>query len=67
MPEMGSLWARLRERKLVQWALAYMAGAWLLLQVFGELRENFGWAPVAGQMLTVLLTVGFLAALVLAW
>ncbi len=58
---------RLRERKLVQWALAYLAGAWLLLQVFGELRDNFGWSPLYGRGLIVLLTAGFLAALVLAW
>jgi serine/threonine-protein kinase len=64
---MESLWVRLKERKLVQWALAYLAGAWLLLQVFGELRDNFGWSPLYGRMLIVLLGVGFLAALVLAW
>jgi hypothetical protein len=55
-----------RERKLVQWALAYLAGAWLLLQVFGEVRDNFGWSPIYGRVLTVLLAVGLLAALVLA-
>jgi len=26
-------WAKLRRRKVVQWSLAYAAGAWLLLQV----------------------------------
>ncbi|CAN5610724.1 hypothetical protein BH24GEM3_BH24GEM3_03640 [soil metagenome] len=64
---MTSLVDRLKERKLGQWALAYLAGAWLLLQVFGELRDNFGWSPLYGRMLTVLLAIGFLGALVLAW
>ena len=28
----GNIWSALRKRKLVQWALAYGAGAWVLLQ-----------------------------------
>jgi hypothetical protein len=32
---MSSLFRRLRERKLVQWGLACLAGAWLLLEAFG--------------------------------
>jgi TolB-like protein len=62
-----SLLERLKERKLVQWALAYLTGAWLLLQVCGELRDTFGWRPVFVQALALLLAVGFLGALVLAW
>jgi hypothetical protein len=58
---------QLKDRKLVQWALAYLAGAWLLLQLAGELRDTFQWAPVFVQVLTVLLAVGFFAVLVLAW
>lgn len=57
----------LKERKLVQWALVYLAGAWLLLQVLDLLAENFNWPTRVEQIATVLLAVGFLAALVLAW
>jgi hypothetical protein len=32
MPD-SSLLQRLKERKLVQWALAYLAGAWVLFEV----------------------------------
>ncbi|MBA3969442.1 MAG: tetratricopeptide repeat protein [Gemmatimonadetes bacterium] len=64
---MTSFFDRLKERKLVQWALAYLAGAWVLLQVFGELRDTFAWPPVIVQVITVVLGVGFFAALVLAW
>ena len=64
---MSSTLERLKERKLVQWALAYLAGAWLLLQVADTLGDNFAWPRVIFQSLTVLLAVGFLAALVLAW
>lgn len=42
-------------------------GAWLLLQVIDLVGGYFGWSPVIGQVATVLVAVGFLAALVLAW
>ena len=58
---------RLRDRKLVQWALAYLAGAWLLLQLIGLLGDSFSWPQLVGRAAAVLLGVGFLAALVVAW
>lgn len=38
---MHAMLQRLKERKLVQWALAYLAGAWVLLQVLDLLGGNF--------------------------
>ncbi len=64
---MSALLDRLRERKLVQWALAYLAGAWLLLQVLDVLGQNFDWPRAFFRSATIVLGVGFLAALVLAW
>ena len=64
---MNSLWQRLRERKLVQWGLAYLAGAWLLLQVTDVLAVPFGISDAMLRGLTIVLVIGFLAALVLAW
>ncbi|HEU0298679.1 MAG TPA: hypothetical protein VFR37_04475 [Longimicrobium sp.] len=58
---------RQRERKLVQWALAYLAGAWLVLQVFGAVSTSFGWRPAVGRVLIALLVAGLFVALVLAW
>lgn len=57
----------LRDRKLVQWALAYAAGAWVVLQVAGEVAEPWGWPPAALRALQVLLGAGFAVVLVLAW
>ena len=57
----------LKERKLVQWAVAYLAAGWLVLQAVDVIGGYFGWAALVGQIATVLLGVGFLAALVLAW
>ncbi|MGQ0560805.1 MAG: hypothetical protein ACT443_02910 [Gemmatimonadota bacterium] len=35
--------ARLKQRKLAQWALAYLAGAWPLLQVSDLIADRFSW------------------------
>jgi serine/threonine-protein kinase len=58
---------RLKERKLVQWAVAYLAAAWLLLQVLGLVADAFDWPPVVLRIAFVVMGAGFLAALVLAW
>lgn len=57
----------LKERKLVQWAAAYAAGAWVILQVAGEVAEPWGWPPAALRALQVALGAGFGVTLVLAW
>jgi TolB-like protein/Flp pilus assembly protein TadD len=58
---------RLKERKLVQWGLAYLAGAWVLLEVLSQIGEHFAWPNVVLRVLTVALALGLLPALVLAW
>ena len=40
---MLSVWSRLKERKLGQWGLAYLAGAWLVFQAVGQLAQTFNW------------------------
>jgi TolB-like protein/Flp pilus assembly protein TadD len=64
---MSALIERLRTRKLVQWGLAYLAGAWVLLEVLSQVGEHFAWPNVALRLLTVALALGLLPALVLAW
>jgi TolB-like protein/Flp pilus assembly protein TadD len=58
---------RLRQRKIVQWALAYLAGAFALLQVVDIVGQRFGWPDSIERALIVVLAIGFCAALVLAW
>ena len=38
-----NLWIGLRRRKVVQWALAYAAGAWTLLQGLEYITSTFHW------------------------
>ncbi|NJD09347.1 MAG: tetratricopeptide repeat protein [Gemmatimonadetes bacterium] len=66
-PVLRSFFANLSRRKLGHWALAYLAGAWLLLQVLSLLAEPFAWPALVLRAATVLLAIGFFAALVLAW
>jgi len=60
-------WRALRQRKLVQWALAYLAGAWVVFQLTAELSTQFGWPEAFGRGVAILLAFGFLVTLVLAW
>ncbi|UCC83480.1 MAG: tetratricopeptide repeat protein [Gemmatimonadota bacterium] len=64
---MTSLLQRLRERKLFQWALAYLAGAWVLFQGIEVMAEPWGLSPGFQRTIHLLVAVGFLVALVLAW
>lgn len=64
---MTDLWQRFGQRKVVQWALAYLAGAWVLLQVLGLAGESYEWPTSIMRMAFVLMALGFIVALVLAW
>src|SRR6185437_11259306 len=58
---------RLKQRKLVQWALAYLAAAFALLQLVDIVAQRFGWPDQIEKLLILALAIGFLVALVIAW
>src|SRR6185437_2322171 len=64
---MGEFLARLRQRKLVQWALAYIAAAFALIQVLDVVAQRFGWPGQIEKLLILALAIGFVFVLVLAW
>jgi TolB-like protein/Tfp pilus assembly protein PilF len=64
---MNEFLQRLRERKLVQWALAYAAGAFALLQGLDIVAQQFGWPESVRRGITIALLIGFFVTLVLAW
>ncbi len=35
---------------VVQWTLGYLAGAWVLLEVFSNLQEGLGWPQRPGDV-----------------
>ena len=64
---MSDVLQRLRERKLVQWALAYIAAAFALIQVLDIVGQRFAWPEPVMRFAIVALGVGFFLMLVLAW
>jgi len=62
-----NLWTRLRRRKVVQWAIAYAAAAWTLLQVLEYFGETYTWPLAVRQIAGLALPLGLLFVLVLAW
>lgn len=64
---MKPLLHELRNRKIVQWALAYCAGAWVFLEAASLLGEQFGFPSVAFRIFWAVAGTGLLLTLVLAW
>jgi TolB-like protein/Tfp pilus assembly protein PilF len=62
-----SLIDELSQRKLVQWALAYVAAAFALLQGIDIVAARFGWPDSVERLLIIALCVGFFVAVLLAW
>lgn len=58
---------RLKQRKLVQWAIAYVAAVFALLQGVDIVAQRFGWPEQTMRFVIIALSVGFFVTLVLAW
>src|SRR5690348_13638058 len=64
---MNEFMAGLKERKLVQWALAYVAFSFALLQGVDIVAQRFAWPDSIERTLILALCVGFFVVLVIAW
>ena len=64
---MSEFFEHLKQRKLVQWAIAYIAAAFALLQGIDIVAQQFGWPEGVRRGITIVLVVGLLVTLVLAW
>jgi hypothetical protein len=62
-----SFFDNLKQRKLFQWAVAYLAGAWLLMQLIDVLGDRWGVPDSVARSMDVALIVGFFVTLVVAW
>ena len=62
-----STWTTLHRRKVVQWGLAYAAGAWGLLQGLQFLAETYEWSSRVLKLSTLAFLIGLPIVLVLAW
>ena len=57
----------LKQRKLFQWAVAYLAAAWLLIQLLDVLGSHWGIPDHFARILDLALVIGFFVTLVVAW
>ena len=64
---MSEFLQRLKQRKLVQWTVAYVAAAFALLQGIDIVAQRFGWPEQTMRLVIIALSVGFFVTLVLAW
>jgi TolB-like protein/Tfp pilus assembly protein PilF len=63
----GGIWEQLRRRKVVQWGVAYAAGAWGLLQGLEYVIDTFRWPEFLQPLVTLGLLIGLPIVAVLAW
>ena len=64
---MDEVLQRLRQRKIVQWGIAYAAAAFALIQMLDLVGQRFGWPEPVGRTLIVAAAIGFAVTLVIAW
>ena len=62
-----SLFNELKRRNVFRVGIAYAVAAWLLLQLTDVLIELLGLPDMAGKYVVLLLVIGFVPALILAW
>ncbi len=58
---------KLKQRKMVQWSVAYLAGAWVLLQVLDLASNSYELPTVLMRLAFAVIAIGFFITLVLAW
>lgn len=64
---MPSLLDRLKDRKIVQWALAYLAGAFVVFQGIEVLADPWGLSAGLQRTIHILLVLGLFLTLIIAW
>jgi hypothetical protein len=57
----------LKQRKIAQWAVAYLAGAWLMMQLMDVVGGHWGFTDAIGRVFDLALVLGLLVTLILAW
>jgi TolB-like protein/Tfp pilus assembly protein PilF len=64
---MIQFFAELKRRNVLRVGAAYVASAWLLIQVAQTLFPLFGLGPGAVRIVVVILAIGFVPTLIVAW
>jgi hypothetical protein len=61
------VWERIKQHKLVQWTLAYLALAYTLLHGAELLQSSLGWPHTVVRVTALLLIIGVPVVIILAW
>lgn len=61
------MWGEIRRRSVHRVAIAYVAAAWLLIQVAETLFPVFGFSDMAVRVVVIVLAIGFVPAVILSW
>jgi len=64
---MASVWQELKRRNVVRVSIGYGIVAWLLVQVIVSVEAPLNLPPWTDTLVIVLLAIGFVVALILAW
>ena len=64
---MASVWGELQRRNVVKVAVAYAIVAWLLIQIIVSIEEPLNLPGWTDTFIIILLLVGFVVSLILAW
>ena len=62
-----SLFSELKRRNVFRVGIAYLAGAWLLIEVAGTLFPMFGFGDTPARITVIILAIGFPLFLVFSW
>jgi len=62
-----SLFNELKRRNVFRVAVAYLAAAWLLIEVSGTILPMFGFGEAPARIVVVLLAIGFPLFLIFSW
>ncbi|MEQ8206496.1 MAG: hypothetical protein RIA65_09995, partial [Woeseia sp.] len=62
-----SLYSEFSKRNVFRVGAAYLVAAWLLTQVAETLFPLFGFGDTPARIVVIMLAIGFIPALILAW
>jgi TolB-like protein len=65
--DLSQLWQRIREHKIIQWGVGYLAAALALTHSEELIAHAFDWPEFVGRALIIVLALGLPLTLVLAW
>ncbi len=65
--QMGQLFEELKRRNVLRVAAAYVVASWLVIQVVETIFPAFGFGDAAIRIATIVLAIGLIPALILAW